>query len=228
MKMLSLPILKPYQIHNNGFMNIEKTFWICRHGKTEWNLEGRKQGHKDSPLAEDGKVQAETLAEFFSDKCGQLFSSSLGRAVSTAQYIYERNPQLGLHADDRLKEISFGDLDGFTSAEIEQMYPGIIDHFHDDPFNNRFPNGESYDDLLERGKSFLDALDVPEIRKVIIIAHEDINRILLTLLLDLPKEDAIRISHPNDVVYRVRGKVVACFKIDGTHLFNKLIMETDL
>lgn len=207
-------------------MNAEKTFWICRHGKTEWNLEKRKQGHKDSPLAEDGKKQAEALAGFFRDKKGQLFSSSLGRAIDTAKRIHEENPVLGLQTDDRLKEISFGDLEGHTSTEIEKMFPGVIEHFRDNPFNNGFPNGESYDDLLERGKSFLDGLNDAEIEEVIIVAHEDINRILLTLLLDLPREDSIKISHPNDVIYRVRGKIVDCFNIDGSHLSNNLITET--
>lgn len=207
-------------------MNIEKTFWICRHGKTEWNLEKRKQGHKDSPLAEEGVRQAEILARFFKDKYGRLFSSSLGRAVSTARCIAEENPQLALQTDDRLKEISFGDLEGHTPAEIEEIYPGIIDFFNSDPLNNRFPNGESYDDLFTRGRSFLEEINVPEITEVVIVAHEDINRILLTLLLNLPKEDAIKISHPNDVVYCVRGKIVECFKIDGTKLSDELIMET--
>ncbi|MEQ9175846.1 MAG: histidine phosphatase family protein, partial [Alphaproteobacteria bacterium] len=28
--------------------------WILRHGETEWNVEGRLQGHLDSPLTETG------------------------------------------------------------------------------------------------------------------------------------------------------------------------------
>ncbi len=225
METLLLPISRLYQIYKDS-MDIEKTFWICRHGETEWNREGRKQGHKDSPLSDDGKKQAEILSGFLKDKSGRLFSSSLGRAVSTARYIIKENPRLNLLTDDRLKEISFGDLEGHTRSEIKKMYPGVIDHFNRDPFNNRFPNGESYDDLLNKGRSFLEEIDRPEITEVVIVAHEDINRILLTLLLDLPQEDAIKISHPNDVVYRVRGRIVECFKIDGTKLSDGLIMET--
>lgn len=30
------------------------TFYIIRHGQTEWNLKNKLQGHKDSPLTEIG------------------------------------------------------------------------------------------------------------------------------------------------------------------------------
>src|SRR5437016_8640562 len=35
---------------------------IVRHGETQWNLEGRHQGHLDSPLTKRGLAQAEALA----------------------------------------------------------------------------------------------------------------------------------------------------------------------
>ncbi|SDY53249.1 Histidine phosphatase superfamily (branch 1) [Proteiniborus ethanoligenes] len=37
--------------------------FITRHGQTEWNLEGRMQGQKDSKLTELGEIQAEWLGE---------------------------------------------------------------------------------------------------------------------------------------------------------------------
>lgn len=206
---------------------MEKTIWLCRHGETEWNLERRKQGHKDSPLTEHGQIQAKILAYFFRNMPGKLFTSSLGRAVSTAQSIYEKNPQLGLQPDNRIKELSFGDLEGMTALEISQIYPDIIHNFRMDPFSIRFPNGESYGDLLERVRKFLDDLERSEAEEIIIVAHEDINRILLTLLLDLPLGDAIRIAHPNVIIYKVKDKIVKCFNIDGSYVSGKLLMEGD-
>ncbi len=39
------------------------TYYIARHGQTEWNILGKTQGHGNSPLTEKGLAQANELAE---------------------------------------------------------------------------------------------------------------------------------------------------------------------
>ena len=39
------------------------TLLLVRHGETDWNAEGRLQGHTDRPLNERGRRQAQRLAE---------------------------------------------------------------------------------------------------------------------------------------------------------------------
>ena len=67
-------------------MNKKSTFYLARHGQTEWNIEGRIQGQLDSPLTALGKQQALLLAE----QCKMLsitslLTSPLGRALATAE-----------------------------------------------------------------------------------------------------------------------------------------------
>ncbi len=51
---------------------------IVRHGETEWNQEGRKQGHANNLLSEKGKVQAHKLSEFLKgEKIDCVYSSDL-------------------------------------------------------------------------------------------------------------------------------------------------------
>ena len=204
---------------------MKQSLWLCRHGETEWNTEHRKQGHKDSPLTAQGLKQADELASFFRSIEGRLFSSSLGRAEKTARRIYVSNPELGLFVDDRLKEISFGDLEGHTASEIAVEFPDIVGSFCRDPFENGFPNGESYEDLEKRAESFLEEIRELAIRNIIVVAHEDINRLLLTSQLQLDRSQAITISQPNNVIYRTNGENVRAFKMDGTVISESLLTK---
>lgn len=88
---------------------------FIRHGTTEWNLAGKMQGHRDIPLAEVGRVQAKLLAErLISEKWDGIIASDLSRARETARIISDitKTPVLGL--DARLRERSYGKLEGTT------------------------------------------------------------------------------------------------------------------
>ena len=66
--------------------------YLVRHGRTEFNAEGRFQGHCDSPLTPLGVAQAHRYGELLARLIGDpadwtLGSSPLGRAVATAEII---------------------------------------------------------------------------------------------------------------------------------------------
>jgi broad specificity phosphatase PhoE len=93
------------------------TLLLARHGETDWNRDGRFQGHADTSLNPRGREQARALAEQVGD-VDVIYSSDLRRAVETAQVVAER---LGLEVkvDSRLRERGFGAWEGLTVAEIE-------------------------------------------------------------------------------------------------------------
>ncbi|MGD6961739.1 MULTISPECIES: histidine phosphatase family protein [unclassified Fictibacillus] len=93
------------------------TIAFIRHGETDWNIERRAQGCKDIPLNDNGKYQAERLAERFVDeKWDAIYASPLLRAYKTAEAI-SGITGLNVLADDRLREISFGETEGTTESE---------------------------------------------------------------------------------------------------------------
>lgn len=91
---------------------------LIRHGETDWNREGRNQGQRDIPLNAEGVRQARLLAARLAEESWHaVYSSDLGRAAETARAIAEA---LGTEIDgydERLREQSFGRLEGTTEAE---------------------------------------------------------------------------------------------------------------
>jgi broad specificity phosphatase PhoE len=93
------------------------TLLLVRHGETDWNRDGRWQGHSDTPLNDAGREQARELAAELGD-VDVMYSSDLARARETAEILAEPNG-LEVQLDPRLRERSFGAWEGMTAAEIE-------------------------------------------------------------------------------------------------------------
>ena len=66
------------------------TYYLIRHGVTDWLEEGIAQGISDRPLSSFGLEQAQLTGQAFKDiKASRLFVSPMKRAVQTAQPISE-------------------------------------------------------------------------------------------------------------------------------------------
>jgi broad specificity phosphatase PhoE len=93
---------------------------LVRHGETDWNRDGRWQGHSDTHLNEVGREQAARLAGEL-DAVDVVYSSDLARARETAEIVAQR---LGLdvRVDERVRERSFGAWEGKTGREIEAEF----------------------------------------------------------------------------------------------------------
>ena len=106
--------------------------YIIRHGETNWNLEGRFQGRKDTELNKTGIKQAKRAGEELAGvKFDKVFSSPLKRAYKTAQIICD-NQNVEIISDERLIERGNGELEGRLRTE----YKGIVNFA--DPNENRF------------------------------------------------------------------------------------------
>lgn len=178
------------------------TIYLARHGQTEWNVAGRRQGRLDSPLTPLGLQQAARNAELLSTEgIDAVFTSPLGRAHRTASII---GSALGLTVQvlDDLAEIDHGLWSGLGSAEIDAGWPGQRAVRERDKYAFRFPDGESYADGDVRGGRALAEVARTGVRRPVLVSHEMIGRMLLR---QLGVPDALESRQPSDVVYRVHA-----------------------
>lgn len=97
---------------------MKKTFYLMRHGETLFNVRRKIQGWCDSPLTENGILQAQNTAPFFDQiKLDHLYSSTSERACDTAEIVTRnRMPYQRLKG---LKEMNFG----VYESESEDLHP---------------------------------------------------------------------------------------------------------
>ncbi len=182
---------------------------IARHGETEWNVKGRKQGRADSPLTRRGVAQARDIAALVASiGIDRLYTSPLGRARRTAAIIAEatgRTPEV----DRRLAECDYGACQGLTAAEIEERFPGLIARRDADKWSVPWPLGESYANLWRRAAAFatdvLHGGDEQAAGRVCIVAHEAFNRTLVGYHMGLTRQQFLDLEQPHRVVFRCDG-----------------------
>jgi probable phosphoglycerate mutase len=115
---------------------------IIRHGETAWNVEGRIQGHRDSPLTARGLEQARAAAARLArERVEALYCSDLGRARQTAHEVAAATA-LPVQIDGGLRERAFGIVEGRTWDEFRAAEPEQARRLLDDPAHT-VPGGES-------------------------------------------------------------------------------------
>src|ERR1700754_4107417 len=105
---------------DDGLMTDDEV-WLVRHGETEWSRDGRHTSTTDLPLTEDGRRVAERLRDRLTGESFALvLTSPRRRARDTAGLAGHSEAEV----DDDLVEWDYGDLEGETSEEIRETYPG--------------------------------------------------------------------------------------------------------
>jgi broad specificity phosphatase PhoE len=117
--------------------------YLARHGQTDYNLEGRFQGHLPVPLNGTGRAQARELAErAAAHGFAVLWCSPLLRARETADIVGRR---IGLEPreDARLVETDAGEWTDRSFAEVQARSPEQFAAFLAADPAFAFPGGES-------------------------------------------------------------------------------------
>lgn len=155
---------------------------VVRHGETEWNHDGRIQGHLDVELNEAGRQQAAAVADRLSREpnISAVYSSDLKRAFETAQIIATSCGGLEVSKEPDLRERHLGDLQGLVLREAAKLSKKAYQAFLSHRTNQEIPGGgESLDRLYERCTSSLERIGRKHRgERVIVVTHGGVIRTL--------------------------------------------------
>lgn len=170
------------------------TLLLIRHGETDWvgkRLAGRTPG---IPLNENGRRQAEDLADALAHlPLTALYSSPLERARQSAEPL-ARRLNLPVRVHNGLQEIDFGQWQGLTGEEMrnQPLWPQVQRR----PSQVRFPGGESFEEAQQRMVTVMDELLAahPGDALVACFSHSDSIRILVAHVLAMPLDAFQRLT----------------------------------
>ena len=142
---------------------------LVRHGQTEWNVQNRLQGHKNSPLTNSGKMQALDVKRVLdSYEIHGAYVSPLQRAKDTIEIILS---DLDIEAIEvhNLKEINLGPWEGKTKEETKKSHPEEYANFWSKQDEFSLHGAETYSQLQNRIVSELKTIISKETNKTILV-----------------------------------------------------------
>ena len=189
-----------------------RTLYYLRHGETDWNVEGRLQGQRDIPLNARGRGQGIRCGEVLHDLFApdnidvarlDFICSPLGRARETMELA--RNefglPPKDYRIDGRLTEITFGEWEGYTIAELRNRDPQRVAAREHDKWRFVAPGGESYEQMSWRMRDWYESLT----QDTVVTAHGGTARGLLAYLGIVKPAAAPMVDIAQGVVYVFEG-----------------------
>lgn len=161
------------------------------HGTTTDNEKNISSGWKDVDISELGIKQSKELPLLNTTVFDTVFCSDLKRAVHSTEISFKDKYPIVI--DRRLRECNYGDYNGKPSDIVEPLQEMMI--------YERFPNGESYEDVKERIQFFLNDIKKKyDGKHICIVGHKAPQLTLDVLIKNMTWEEAFK----ND--WRKNGK----------------------
>jgi len=166
-------------------MLIGKIIYFVRHGESELNIKGIRQGAEGS-LSARGRAQAEITAKKFPKKKGRpevIISSPYERARETAEII---GKELGMKTEFCDLLIERRNPSQIIGRSIEEREVRIVvdqmdKTFHDDNF--RYSDEENFLDLKERAKKLLAYIKKRKEKRIIMVTHMIFLKVIIAHML---------------------------------------------
>ena len=160
-------------------MSLEITYFV--HGTTTDNEQHLSSGWNDVDISELGVQQSKDLPSLNETLFDAVFCSDLIRAIHSAELSFKG--KFPIIVDERLRECNYGDYNGNPSEIVEPLQEMMV--------VERFPNGESYEDVKQRIELFLHDLKAShDGKRIAIVAHKAPQLALDLLLKGMTWEEA--------------------------------------
>ena len=203
--------------------------YLTRHGTTEWNMIKRLQGWKDSNLTEEGVSRAIKLGQKLNNvDFDVIYSSPLTRSIDTAKYI-RTNKSTIIIPHNGLKELSYGMWEGMLLDDIEKKYPNEYFIYRNDPMEYLPVEGETYEELFNRVRHFLDEIKNIQANNILVVSHGITIKVIIAIIKNLSMKEfsllPVYTGTALNIIEVDKGKMKFTLENDTSHIEGQLYDE---
>ena len=171
---------------------------LLRHGECQGGAIFR--GSSNVELSARGFAQMQASCDYAGKTLNHpwdvIISSPLARCRYFAEH-FAKNNNIELVIDERIREMSFGDWDGQLVETVWRDYEALMTRWSTDPASTTPPNGEPMRDVAQRlVEAYSDITQRYRGKKILLVMHGGVIRVLLTQLLNMPLSFANRFEVP--------------------------------
>jgi probable phosphoglycerate mutase len=148
--------------------------YFFRHAQTEWNLQKRFQGQKNSDLSENGILQSKKMGKKIMSISPDVFiTSGLKRTKDTLKYaIEELNIKKETVEMPTFNEASFGLWEGMKISDVIKNYNSVFETHKNYPHLFKMEGAETYLEIQSRALSGInEIINKYPGKKVAVITH---------------------------------------------------------
>ena len=187
----------------------ETTLYLVRHGQTDYNRQHVVQGRGvDAVLNATGRAQAAAVARRLAGvPFGVIYTSTLRRAVETAEAIAHEHSGAPMHRLADLEEMAWGDFEGRPiTPSVRQVIEDFSARWRNGEFAYRLEGGESIYDVQQRGRQAIHHTLAHHTGETVLeVTHGGMLRVLLATLLEAYSLERMdEIPHTNTGVNALR------------------------
>ena len=203
---------------------------VVRHGETFYNAQRRLTGQSDIPLNSLGERQAVALGDCLAtEHLDAIVTSDLERTCVTARAIASSHG-LVVQEDSDLRELAFGEWEGYTFDEVLAKDANQVSLWREDPTIYAPPGGETVAQLRDRCARALKRwqTEYPD-ASVLWVTHGGLIGVLLCHVLGIDLKRRWQFSHDNASIseLRLRGDRLIIVRLNETAHIRALHLETE-
>ena len=157
--------------------------YIVRHGESEGNAGLPSQNHREIPLTEKGKTQAQEIPQHLPWEPELIVISPFLRARQTAQPTLDKYPDTAVEIWPEVREFTYLMPKKCTGTTTAQRRPWVEAYWSRlNPFYIDGEGAESFFELVYRASETLRRIQNSSKQKILIFSHEQFIKVLTDLV----------------------------------------------